>query len=286
MGEIKSALPRRAICEERRAVTFYSGLEGKFRGLTLDYDGAAMTATMSMDEMVAVLRRVAAERQVQTEAAIQAGEWRDALDTQMTSLIWRTIAVALKLEIVPAGFKPDADPIDLARELRQFCEREIKLLSPTDDKADPRHKIQTIAEVLDGILYVVAALEMGAGRDPEGAFFLANAAMGLGRAESELGLAEDDHWATLAALLAKQPKPPKGRAGYRPPWEVAFEAKAIEIAQGKPVKRAEMIRAARAWNEQYRKTNGVGLGLPDGDKGIGDGIDRLAKRGAIKLEHL
>ena len=96
-------------------------------------------------------------------------------------------------------------------------------------------------------------------------------------------MAEAGHWQRVFELEKRHLGLYGGSRDRRPEWERGFEAEAIRIANGMPVKRADMIRAARDWDTDFRKEK-AGLGLPATDKGIGDGIDRMAKRGSLVLK--
>ena len=160
---------------------------------------------MKVEVLTGVLERVAAERREEHEAAIEHGKWRTALEALFTSLIWRTIALALRLELASPQFDPRTDPVALARRLRSDIEIALARLVPTDDKADLFHKAQTVGDVLDGILDVVGALEAWSGADPQEPFFLSVVTAGLGRAEVELGFAESGFWEQVRVWRKRKP---------------------------------------------------------------------------------
>lgn len=223
------------------------------------------------------LRRVAAECHEEHEAAVQQGRWRPALEAMLTGLIWRTIALALELQLVPA-FNPKAEPVSLARELREFCRREIGSLTPTDDKADRFHKVRTIGEVLDGILDVVGVIEAWKGADPQEPFFLAVAATGLGQAEVELGLAESGHWEQVAHWQARKP----GRGKWTNPWR----EEAAPVIQGwidldPSIKAKVLIGRLAKWLEDYGKKH-PDEKLPD-EFSLRKALDAMHAKEAVRL---
>ena len=193
-----------------------------------------MDVKRDMSAPIQTLRRVAAECQEEQEVAAKSGQWRGALEAMLTGLIWRTNALALELQLVPA-FKPSADPVALARDLREFCRCEIGALTPSDNKADRFHRVRTIGEVLDGILDVVGVIEAWMGVDPHEPFFLAMAATGLGQAEVELGLAESGHWEQVAHWQEHKP-------GREERWTNPWRKEAASVIQ-KWVNEAPEIKA-------------------------------------------
>lgn len=227
---------------------------------------------------VQTLRRVAAECQEEQDAAARDGRWRAALEASLTGLIWRTNALALELRLVPA-FNPSAAPVALARDLREYCRGEVGNLTASDNKADRFHKVRTLGEVLDGILDVVEVIEAWKGVDPQEPFFLAMAAMGLGQAEVELGLAESGHWEQVAHW--QEHKPGRGE-GWTKDWRKAAAPKIQGWIESEPdIRPGAVIDKLWAWLQEYGK-NHRGEQIPEKES-LRKALDAMHKQRMILL---
>lgn len=172
---------------------------------------------MTNDQRIAkALRDAAADHEQRHIHASRAGDWRTSFEARLTNLIWRTIALSLDLGIASAQFNPATDPIELARRLERDCRTALANAVPSDDKADTFHKLETIRDILRGVLDGVGVLESWTGVDSREPFFLAARAVALGQSEAELVLAEDGHWEQVAQWKDRKIGRPKGsRAHWR-----------------------------------------------------------------------
>jgi hypothetical protein len=235
---------------------------------------------MKVEVLTGILDRVAAERRDEHDAAIEQGKWRAALDALFTSLIWRTIALALRLGLASPQFDPRTDPVVLARRLRNDIETALAGLAPTDDKADLFHKAQTVGEVLDGILDVVGAAEAWTGADPQEPFFLSVIAAGLGRAEVELGFAESGFWEQVAEWRDRKP------AGRSVGWRIKWRREAAPDIQSwidadPSIKPKALIGKLAKWLEDYGTTH-PDEKMPD-EESLRKALDAMHKDDLIQL---
>ncbi len=177
------------------------------------------------------------------------------------------------------AFKPSADPVALARDLREFCRGEIGNLTPSDNKADRFHKVRTLGEVLDGILDVVGVIEAWKGVDPQEPFFLAMAATGLGQAKVELGLAESGHWEQVAHWQEHKP----GRAeGWTKDWRKMAAPEIQDWIEGEPdIRPKAVIDKLWDWLQRYGQ-NHRGERLPDKES-LRKALDAMHKNKMIRL---
>jgi hypothetical protein len=235
---------------------------------------------MKVEVLTGVLDRVAAERRDEHDAAIQHGKWRVALEALLTSLIWRTIALALRLDLASPQFDPRTDPVALARRLSNDIESALGRLAPTDDKADLFHKTRTVADVLDGILDVVGVLEAWTGADPQEPFFLSVMATGLGRAEVELSFAESGFWEQVAKW--REQKPAGRPVGWQIKWRVEAAPHIQSWIDADPTMRVKtLVGKLAAWLELYGKSHPHEK-LPDEDS-LRKALDAMHKSKMISL---
>jgi len=163
------------------------------------------------EEWADVFDRAAKEWAEQQALALEEKRFRDSLESMFTSLIWRTISLALRLDIAkPQINRKKVDPIELAQKLRSDAWHALQTLTPTDDKADRFHKVRSINDVLRAILDVVGAMKAYTGVDPNEPFFLAVMGTRLGQAEVELGFAEQGFWEQIATWRDRTIGRPKG----------------------------------------------------------------------------
>jgi hypothetical protein len=216
--------------------------------------------------------------------AISDRRWGDAITAQIESLFWRAAALSVRLGVARAPLLGDGGLECRLVNLEANCLS--KLVGAGDDPASRNlsKKIESVVRALNALRTLLAAFDRFNGAE-EGPATLALAGGDVGRADILLTMAEAGHWEHVARLEAQHDRRFGGSSARRPAWEQQFEKVAVQIACGKPVRRADMIRAAQKWDQEYRRTHEKGLGLPATDKGIGDGIDRIAATGAIILKH-
>ena len=172
---------------------------------------------LSNDQRIAkALRDAAADHEHRQVQASGIGDWRTSFEARLTNIIWRTIALSLDLGITSARFNPSTDPIELARRLERDCRTALANSAPSQDKADSSHKLETVRDILRGVLDGVGVLESWTGTDSREPFFLADRAVSLGQSEAELVLAEEGHWEQVAQWKDRKIGRPKGsRANWR-----------------------------------------------------------------------
>lgn len=213
----------------------------------------AVRNVVTKAELLSVLDRIARETAEDHAEAFAKREWKHSLEMLTTSLIWRTIALAIRQEIVPAGFDPKAGVLALGIELRHHAEASLADLVPSDDKADKYHKVLAIWDVLGAVLAVHTTMKNLTGRDPEVVIFLAVASTKLGQAEVELSFAEQGLWDQVARWKARVVGRPEG---YTAPWRSESAPEINQwIADDPNIQRAELIKRLDEWLEGWIKTD-------------------------------
>lgn len=236
---------------------------------------------ISRQEMMKVLRQVAGLREDEHETAVAEGNWRAAFEARLTNLVWRAIALSLELQIASPQFDPSTDPIQLARRLKVDCDTALTTLTPTEDKSAPFYKLQTIGEVLDGIIDAVGVLEAWKGTDPREPFFLASKAIALGQVEVELSLAEDGHWEQVAQWRGRKVGRPKGsRAAWRIEAAPLIQA---WISDDPQISRDDLAQKLAHWlAANWRRFNQKRPSPPQLES-LGDLMRDMANEGLITL---
>ena len=229
-----------------------------------------------------MLDRVARETAAQHTDAIGKCDWRRALEMLTTSLIWRTIALAIRLEIVPSGFNPRVGVLPLAIELRHQAEAALSDSVPSEDKADTHHKVLAIWDALGAILAVHTTLQNLTVPDPDAVLFLAVASAKLGQAEVELSFAEQGLWDQVALWKARVVGRPKG---YTAPWRIE-SAPVISgwIEDDPTIRRADLTDKLDRWLDDWVTVN-RSRNRPKYEN-LPKLLREMDQEGAIRLNHV
>jgi len=175
------------------------------------------TMARNEQDMLDILGRVTAETREKQQEAADEGRWREAFELLASILIWRAIAQAIRLGIVPHMFDVTANAFDLGKGLRSKCARALESMTIDEAPTSKFQKARTLSLVLDGIVDTVGVLNAWTGGDPQEPFFLGVRAIALGQAEAGLELMEEGHWEDVARWRDRQVGRPKG---YQQAWRV------------------------------------------------------------------
>lgn len=173
---------------------------------------------VTRDEMISVLGRVANETAQKHLVSVSNHEWRTAFEALLTSLIWRTLRLAIQIEIAEHHINLGLKQIDIARLMLRHCREVVSATPPSEDETSVFRKTEIIRRLLQSLIDEVGVMESWTGGDPEEPFFVAIKAFDLGQVEVALKFAEEGHW----EQIAKWQKTRGGRReGYRDPWRLA-----------------------------------------------------------------
>ena len=238
---------------------------------------------MNPNPLAEQFRAEAATEFAALTASLDMRDWDGAVTAQIGWLFWRAAALSAEVGVEQASMSNASGLLARLINLKAAC---LTLWADMGDEPATRlnrRKIESVIEMLDALQALVGAFN--AADAPNGRARLALAGGEIGRADIMMTMAEAGHWARVFELEQRHLGLYGGSRDRLPAWEEEFEAEAIKIAEGRPVKRADMIRAVVDWHKTYRDQNGKSLNPPGSVKGIGDGIDRLAKKGVITLAH-
>ena len=143
-------------------------------------------------------------RQSAKDAANQK-DWQTALYSTCSSLLWRSVRLAIKLGVVPASFEPAVSWKLTALRLRPICD-----LALAHGEEDVDYRIKVVIDVLAALMDVTAALETGQYKTGDGALQLTISSANLGRCEILLGFAEEGFWEQVYEWRIRQGGKPKG----------------------------------------------------------------------------
>jgi hypothetical protein len=174
--------------------------------------------TPTLDRLVEDFRQ-----SVATAASQQ--DWQTALDATFSGLLWRSVRLAIRLNIVPGSFNPAISWNLTALQLLSICRRALaREGSDADEEAD--YRIEVVIDVLNALTDVAAALESGQSKMADGAFQLTIGAANLGRCELMLGFAEDGFWEQVYEWRRRQGGKPTGKG------LATWKADALPIVRG------------------------------------------------------
>lgn len=184
-------------------------------------------------------------------------DWQAVLEATLDGLLWRSVRLAIRLNIAPISFRPDISWKVTALQLRHICDRALADGDDSDDEAD--YRVEVVADVLNGLMDVAAALEAGQYKSANVAIQLTISAANLGRCELMLGFAEEGFWQQVYEWRRRQGGKPKGKG------LAAWKKEAVP----------EVIR----WIEEALKANGK-VKIADLEKKLQDWLDdRKESRG-------
>ncbi len=228
---------------------------------------------------ISLLDRSAAEAFERLASAMGAEDWDGAVAAQMEWLLWRVGSILEKTDV-------DVSALVTAPDLPGRIVGLLTTATATSSRDDLSPRITKKLEAAQGALEAMLA-QLAAARRVETekarVSMLILAGGEIARAEVLLALAEAELWDQFTDLQERLFERRGGRPeGYQAPWEIEF-GKFIspQFADGQSMKRAELIRKAKRWN-QKAVLEGRGYGVPGSDVGIGKGIDRLAANGVVR----
>jgi hypothetical protein len=161
----------------------------------------ASANTPTFDRVIDDLRHLMA-------SAASRQDWHAALEATFSSLLWRSLRLAVRLRIVPKSFEPSPTWKANTLQLRVVC---AQALAREDD-----YRVEVIADVVDGLMAVAAALESGGFKSADGAIQLTISAANLGRCEIMLGFAEEGFWEQIYQWRSRKVgRPPETYAKWK-----------------------------------------------------------------------
>lgn len=168
------------------------------------------------NELLSALDQIVADKRDAHENHVLKEEWHDALVAVVEATIWRTIAFAIRSDLIPAGFDPRADPLSLANGLREIC-----LSQQAEIDRDASQRIEeprdVVVDVLTSVIALTSALSGASVNSRDNTALIALTAGGLGHSDVLLGFAEEGFWEQIAGWRKSRGG---RRVGYRAPWKV------------------------------------------------------------------
>jgi hypothetical protein len=141
--------------------------------------------------------------------AIDQHDWQTALESAFSGLLWRSVRLALRLNIVPASFDPKVSWKVTAIQLLKICKDALDR-QPERGSEEPDYRVEVVLDVLAALMDVAAALEAGKYKTADGALQLTIISANLGRCEMMLGFAEEGFWEQVYEWRRRQGGKPKG----------------------------------------------------------------------------
>lgn len=168
-------------------------------------------------ELLTILDDLVEAQRATYEEYIGKEAWRHAINSLLSAMIWRAIALGIRSKLIPAGFDPSAEPLSLARSLHDICRSQLEIGSERSEIENPA---EVLAEVLGAVLALASVLKNSEMRSAGGGGLLALAAGDLGRCDVMLGFAEQGFWNEIAGW-----KKSRGgrRVGFRAAWKAELQ---------------------------------------------------------------
>lgn len=231
------------------------------------------------DAVTAGMDKAIAKFTSMRELDVEQENWREAFNKKVSLLIWRTISLAIKLDIASPQFNPRDNPLVLAKRVKHDCRVALAGLQPSDDRSDKFHKVQGIEEVLLAIQDAAQTLQNWSGTDPQEIFFLANRSIELGKAEVGLTFAEEGFWEQVAQWRGQKRGRPEG---YRIGWRLAV-APALQqwIDEEPDAQHTAYMNKLEDWLKAY-KSETPGFQIPDRES-LRKAMSAMDKQGLIRL---
>jgi len=189
-----------------------------------------------------VVSRAADEAFTAHAQALERLDWHAALEQLSTNLIWRSVALALRLQLTSPVALKAGGAIAIAAEVGRDCFDTMSRSGVSDEPDSPYRKSGYIQDVLLGVANTIAALE--AQSPPQKLQIVTLSALALGRHEATLAMAEAGHWDTIAAERRRRSNAGKKTAQLsRETIRTGWMAAAMEFIR----KRSNEHRTREGW---------------------------------------
>lgn len=225
--------------------------------------------------------RDADEIRPQYEAAIDNGEWGDALNLAVRALYVTALNISMASGIEPPRPLP-ARLMEICIGLRDACDQHIA--AHGED-----FKVQTARDTFATLVSVETVLRGGIGDLPPTEIIARLLLMGatIGHADVMQTLVTTGIWEDYGAAASKLHNVGSPRRGHRAQWEGDFleDAQRFSAQMGDGLTQGALIRQAKRWAKE-QKAKGVAVELPTTDAGIAAGIRRLRERGDLSVPGL
>lgn len=232
---------------------------------------------VTRDELISVLGRVADETAQEHQEGVRNQEWRGAFEALLTSLIWRTLRLAIQIGISDHRINFGLAQVQIARLMLAHCREVLSVTPPSEDETSAFRKTEILRRLLQSLIDEVGIMENWTGGDPQEPFFVAIKAFDLGQAEVAMKLAEDGHWEQIAQWQKER----GGRKeGYRDPWRLAVAGQLQEWIDENPKAsiKSLMIRIWD-WFDEYERRDPA-FDRPDFES-IRKAIKAMSEQGMI-----
>ncbi|MBX3452721.1 MAG: hypothetical protein KF777_24510, partial [Planctomycetaceae bacterium] len=169
---------------------------------------------LSPEAVADIVARAAEEARQHHLDALDQMDWQRALEHNATALLWRAIALAIRLKLTrPGVLRADGGALAIAQAVGHECMAAMLRLEKTSDPSSVYQKAGYIHDVMFGIAESVLALETGRSRPRSRLLLVAVNSMALGRHDMTLAMAEAGHWDTIGQVARMRSK--AGRATAR-----------------------------------------------------------------------
>ena len=207
---------------------------------------------MAKAELLDALDRLVVESRDGIVACVEQDQWLSAFNATINGLIYRVIALAVRLDVVPPSIHPTANLRALAIDLKRHCVNELERGGADTEAQQRSDKIAVVVEVIDSIVAVVTLFEGGAWKKSDGALALVFASGNLGRVDVMLGFAEEGFWEQIYAWR-------KSRSGKPPGTLAAWKYHAAPVIQSwidadSTIKTTTLINKLYQWLEEQSQS--------------------------------